>query len=332
MLGQALKCLPPPTDPRLLVGIETSDDAGVFQLTPELALVQTVDFFTPIVDDPYWFGRIAAANALSDVYAMGGTPITALNIVGFPDQSLPLEILGEILRGGADAAREAGVSLLGGHSVRDPELKYGMSVTGTIHPARIVTNTGAQPGDILVLTKALGTGIVTTALKRGALDDEALAPVIESMATLNRLAAQAMLALDVHGATDITGFGLLGHGLELARGSQVTLELWADALPLFERTLTLAAEGFVPGGSRNNLTHVSPHVHFDDAVSEALRWVMVDPQTSGGLLMSLPAHAVTRLATVMETVGVPLFAVIGRVTAVQSIDDHPLWIEVRAHR
>lgn len=330
MLGQALQCLPPPTDPRLLVGIETSDDAGVFQLTPELALVQTVDFFTPIVDDPYWFGRIAAANALSDVYAMGGVPLTALNIVGFPDQTLPMSVLGEILRGGADAAREAGVSILGGHSVRDAELKYGMSVTGTVHPAQIIANTGARPGDILVLTKPLGTGLLTTALKRGALTDADLGPAVQSMATLNRAAAKSMLTLSAHGATDITGFGLLGHALELAMGSQVQLELWADALPLFPQALALAEQGFLPGGGKTNQAHVSPHVHFDEAVREGLRLVMVDPQTSGGLLMALPAEAEGSVHAVMAAEGVATVAVVGRVCE-RPTTDAP-WLLVRASR
>lgn len=313
MLGQALSCVPRASDPRLLVGIETSDDAGVFQLSETLALVQTVDFFTPIVDDPYWFGRIAAANALSDVYAMGGTPLTALNIVGFPDGQLPLEVLGEILRGGGDAAQEAGVAILGGHSVRDPELKFGMAVTGTVHPAEIVTNTGARPGDVLFLSKPLGTGLLTTALKRGALQESELEDATRVMATLNLLAGQVLRRLGVRGATDITGFGLLGHALELARGSGVTLELEAAALPHFPGVLELAGRGFLPGGGKVNREHVSPHVTFAESVSESYRVLMVDPQTSGGLLMAVPEARAAEAAQVAAEVGLPCLARIGRV-------------------
>lgn len=313
MLGQALQNLPRSSDPRLLVGIETSDDAGVFQLSDTLALVQTVDFFTPIVDDPYWFGRIAAANALSDVYAMGGIPLTALNIVGFPDQTLPMSVLGEILRGGSDAALEAGVTLLGGHSVRDSELKYGMSVTGSIHPARLIRNTGARPGDLLVLTKPLGTGLLTTALKREALSDAEIDGVTRIMATLNHAASRAMLRLNAHGATDITGFGFLGHALELARGSAVTLEILASQLPVLDRALELATAGFLPGGGKTNLTHVSPHVHFDALVSEAHRLVLVDPQTSGGLLMAIPPDQADQIDAVGQSEGLTTFQVVGRV-------------------
>lgn len=324
MLGQALTCVPRVTDPRLLVGIETSDDAGVFQLSETLALVQTVDFFTPIVDDPYWFGRIAAANALSDVYAMGGTPLTALNIVGFPDAQLPLEVLGEILRGGGDAAQEAGVAILGGHSVRDPELKFGMAVTGTVHPAEIVTNTGARPGDVLFLSKPLGTGLLTTALKRGALQEAELEEATRVMATLNKQAGQVLRRLGVRGATDITGFGLLGHALELARGSGVTLELEASALPLFEQVFDLAGRGFLPGGGKVNREHVAPHVLFAEQVSEAHRVIMVDPQTSGGLLMAVPATQAEEAARVAAEEGVSCLARIGQVLPKQ---EH--WLLVR---
>lgn len=313
MLGSVLSVLPKPTDPRLLVGIDTSDDAGVFQLTPELALVQTVDFFTPIVDDPYWFGRIAAANAFSDVYAMGGTPLTALNIVCFPDRTLPLEILREILRGGSDAAREAQVTLLGGHSVRDSELKYGMAVTGTVHPDMRITNAGARPGDWLVLTKPLGTGVLSTALKRNVLPPDLLDLLTRQLAELNLAALHVMRQLNVRGATDITGFGLAGHGLELARASGVTLELDALRLPLLPHAQALADAGMVPGGGKVNREVFGPQVVFDDDVSEALRILIFDPQTSGGMLMAVPPEAQSRLESCLEQEHLGQARVIGRV-------------------
>jgi selenide,water dikinase len=302
-------------DPRLLVGFETSDDAGVVQLTPELALVQTVDFFTPIVDDPYWFGRIAAANALSDVYAMGGTPLSALNIVGFPEKDLELSVLAEILRGGQDALKEAGALLLGGHTVSDPELKYGLAVTGTIHPAQIFTNAAARPGDLLVLTKPLGTGIVCTALKRGVLPDDELERVTQSMARLNAGAARAMRVLGAHAATDITGFGLLGHGMELARGSGVSLEIDLAALPLLPRTLEYAAAGHITGGGRKNLEYVRSHIVGLEGLSEAWTGVLADPQTSGGLLLSIPPEREKDITAAMVAEGVEGAVVIGRVLA-----------------
>jgi selenide,water dikinase len=312
-LGQALKHIPPSSDPRLLVGIDTSDDAAIFQLTDDLALVQTVDFFTPIVDDPYWFGRIAAANALSDVYAMGGTPLTALNIVGFPDKELEIDVLGEILRGGHEAVHEAGAVIVGGHSVSDPELKYGLAVTGTVHPREAITNTGARAGDLLLLTKPLGTGILCTALKRGALPDAELELVTRTMATLNRAASSAMRRLGAHGATDITGFGLLGHGLELARGSDVTLEIQASRVPLLPGVTAYAGAGFLTGGGRKNDEHVAPFTAWDPTIPPELRSVLVDPQTSGGLLIAVPAGEADRIDAVFAEEGVEVHAVIGRV-------------------
>jgi selenide,water dikinase len=297
------------------VGFETSDDAGVFQLSEELALVQTVDFFTPIVDDPYWFGRIAAANALSDVYAMGGTPLTALNILCFPDKTLDLHVMSEILRGGAETALEAGVTIVGGHSVSDAEPKYGMAVTGTVHPARIIRNVGARVGDVLALSKPLGTGILCTAHKRGELPEEMLERVSQQMATLNRAASRVMLRLGAHAATDVTGFGLLGHALEVARGSGVCLELDAANIPLLEGARTYVEGGFVPGGGRNNARYVEQWL--DDQVGDAvLSTLLSDPQTSGGLLMVLPPEAEASLEAVCQEEGV-VAPIIGRVTALE---------------
>ncbi len=290
-----LRHLPPPTDPNLLVGTNTADDAGVYRLAPDLALVQTVDFFTPVVDDPYWFGAIAAANALSDVYAMGGRPITALNIVGFPVGTLSLDVLAEILRGGSDKAREAGVTLVGGHTVDDAEPKYGLAVTGLIHPDRIVTNAAGQAGDALVLTKPLGSGIATTAIKQGVATEELSAAVIALMATLNRAAAEAMMEAGPHAATDVTGFGFLGHLAEMAAGSGLCATIAAGSVPLLPGILDLAQQGVAPGGTRRNLEALASRLEFDEAVPQPLRLALADAQTSGGLLIALPPHAVPTL-------------------------------------
>jgi len=282
-----LRYLPAPSDPNLLVGTNTADDAGVYRLSADTALVQTVDFFTPVVDEPYWFGAIAAANALSDVYAMGGRPLTALNIAGFPVGTLPLDALAEILRGGGDKAREAGVTIVGGHTVDATEPTYGLSVTGLVHPDRIFTNAGARDGDLLVLTKPLGSGIATTAIKGGkasaSLKDEAIA----LMATLNRDAAEAMVEVGAHAATDITGFGLLGHLAEMAAGSALAATVSARAVPVLSGVVELAEQGVVPGGTRRNLESLSDQLVFDPAVPEALRLVLGDAQTSGGLLIAI---------------------------------------------
>jgi len=283
--------------PDVLVGIETLDDAGVYRLGPELALIQTVDFFTPVVDDPYLFGQIAAANALSDVYAMGGDPLTAMNIVCFPTRTGDPEVLAAILRGGLDKLKEAGVVLLGGHSVEDPEPKYGLAVTGICHPERVITNAGARPGDLLVLTKPLGTGVITTALKAACAPPEAFRAAAETMAALNRDASLAMREVGVHACTDITGFGLLGHALEMARASGVALRFAAGAVPLLPFARDLAAQGFVPGGAYANRQHLAGHVTFDPGVPEELQMLLYDPQTSGGLLMAV---ATERLAALLE--------------------------------
>ncbi len=276
------------TDPNVLVGFETADDAGVYRISDELALVQTVDFFTPIVDDPYEFGRIAAANALSDVYAMGATPVSALNLVAFPVQTLGADVLAEILRGGAAIAAEAGVAIIGGHSIDDPEPKYGMAVTGLVHPDRVLTNAGGQPGDALVLTKPLGAGAVATAAKHGL-----PAPVTEAIAvmtTLNRDAAAAARRAGAHGLTDVTGFGLLGHLHELAQASGLAAELDAAAVPAIAGVLPLLAdpeERALAGGTRRNREYAAAFTTFAPGVSETRRWLLSDAMTSGGLLAAL---------------------------------------------
>ena len=308
-----LRHLPPPTDPNLLVGTNTADDAGVYRLSADMALVQTVDFFTPVVDDPYWFGAIAAANALSDVYAMGGRPLTALNIAGFPVGTLPLDALAEILRGGGDKAREAGVTIVGGHTVDATEPTYGLSVTGLVHPDRIFTNAGARDGDLLVLTKPLGSGIATTAIKGGkasaSLKDEAIA----LMATLNRDAAEAMVEVGAHAATDITGFGLLGHLAEMAAGSALAATVSARAVPVLSGVVELAEQGVVPGGTRRNLESLSDQLVFDPAVPEALRLVLGDAQTSGGLLIAIDPEGCPALLDGLRQRGAT-GAVIGRLS------------------
>jgi selenide,water dikinase len=316
-LKDVLASLPKEKHPDLLVGLDSSDDAGVVRLSGELALIQTVDFFTPIVDDPYDFGRIAAANSLSDVYAMGGTPLTALNIVCFPIKDLPGEILAEILRGGSDTLRRAGVHLAGGHSVDDPEPKFGLSVTGTIHPEHIATNAGMRPGDALVLTKPLGTGVLTTAAKQDALDPETLALAVESMATLNAAAACAMRAVGigpdaaVSAATDVTGFGLLGHLSHMARAANLTARIDASAVPLLPRALALAEAGFLTGGGASNLSYLEEWLEISDAVPQQLIDLLVDPQTSGGLLIAVRESSLDQLLDALEAEGVQTRAVVG---------------------
>jgi selenide,water dikinase len=312
-LARALAGLPRPTDPNVLVGISTSDDAGVYRLSDDLAMVQTVDFFTPIVDDPYDFGRIAAANAISDVYAMGGTPLTALNIVAFPIESLGTEILAAILAGGASVATTAGVSIVGGHTIKSDEPKYGMAVTGTIHPDRIVTNRGARPGDLLLLTKTVGTGILTTAHKRDRIDDRALQPAIASMARLNDRASAAMLAHGVHAATDITGYGIVGHGGEMACASGVALAIDARRVPLFDGVLDLIEREVIPGGTRANLADHAAFVEYAGGVSPALRIAMSDAQTSGGLLISISREGAERVLAELADLGSA--AIVGEVLA-----------------
>lgn len=270
------------------MGANTADDAGVYRIAPDLALVQTLDFFTPVVDDPYDYGRIAAANALSDVYAMGGRPVTVLNILCYPPETLPPDVVAEILRGGADKVAEAGAALVGGHSVKDVEPKYGLSVTGLIHPDRVVTNVGARPGDRLVLTKPLGAGVITTALKRGLAEEESLRAVTDGMAALNRAASEAMLDVGVHAATDVSGFGLLGHLWELASGSGVSAEIYTYNVPYYHGFLALARQAVFPGGAFDNRDWLTPNLRIEKGVPEETVLGLCDPQTSGGLLMAVP--------------------------------------------
>jgi selenide,water dikinase len=279
--------LPPVTDPRVLVGSATSDDAAVVKLREDLAIVQTVDFFTPIVDDPYAFGRIAATNALSDVYAMGATPLSALNLVAFPLEALGAEVLAEILRGGGDAAAAAGCAVVGGHSIDDPEPKYGMAVTGIVHPDEVLTNAGGRPGDALVLTKPLGAGTIATAIKRGLASPELIERGIAVMTTLNDVAARDARAADAHALTDVTGFGLLGHLHELALASGCSAEVDAAAVPAIEGVLELLGEETaIAGGTRRNRLHAESFTSF--AGTKAQRWLMCDAMTSGGLLAAVP--------------------------------------------
>jgi selenide, water dikinase len=295
-IGPLLERVPGLVDPNVLVGFETADDAGVYKLRDDLALVQTVDFFTPIVDDPFDFGRIAATNALSDVYAMGGTPLTALNLVAFPLAELGGEVLTAILRGGAHVAADAGVAIIGGHSIDDPEPKYGMAVTGVVHPDRVLTNAGGRAGDLLVLTKPLGAGAVTTALKRGL--GAPLKQAVAVMTALNRDAAAAALAAGAHALTDVTGFGLLGHLHELAAASGLAAEIDAAAVPAIDGALELLAdrdERSVAGGTRRNRSHAEEFSAFGAEVPEARRWLVCDAMTSGGLLAAVPASRASEL-------------------------------------
>jgi len=299
--------LPPITDPNVLVGSETADDGAVYRLTDELAIVQTVDFFTPIVSDPYQFGAIAAANALSDVYAMGGRPVTALNIVAYPRKSeeMPLSGLAEILRGGADKATEAGANIVGGHTIDDPKPKYGLCVTGVVHPDQVWRNLGGQPGDRLVLTKPIGTGIVSTAVRKGKVSAEVAAEVSALMATLNRTAAEIAAQGPVHACTDVTGFGLLGHLREMVADGACGARLELGRVPVIATTRDCAADGDMPGGSRRNLQAVQAHVRFDDGVSEIDQLVLCDAQTSGGLLLAVPPARAEALVGELRAVEVP---------------------------
>ena len=308
-----LKQLPRPTDPNLLVGFETSDDAGVYRLTDDLALVQTVDFFTPIADDALIFGQIAAANSLSDVYAMGGRPISALSIVGFPTTGAP-ETLEQILRGGLEKMNEAGCTIVGGHSVRDDDLKFGYAVTGLIHPKKIWRNVGARPGDRLLLTKALGTGVISTALKQGRADEAWVDASTVSMARLNRDAANALHELEnlahnaspIHAVTDITGFGLLGHAREMALGSRVSLRLDHGQIALLPGAIDAARAGFFSGGLKNNREFLESCVDFASNIPDEFRTLLYDPQTSGGLLVALDPNFTDELFALLEQKRIPV--------------------------
>ena len=310
-----MESLPLETDPNLLVGRETSDDAGVYRLTADLALVQTIDFITPVVNDPYDFGRIAAANALSDVYAMGGRPLTAMNVVCFPIRTMDQDVLREILRGGLEKIHEAGAVLAGGHSVEDPEIKYGLSVTGLVHPDRILTNARVQPGDVLILTKPLGTGVLATAIKAGLLSDTAEKQATETMATLNKTAAEIMSAYPVHACTDITGFGLLGHALEMSTASRVSIAIEVEKVPLLPEVMDSVQMGLVPAGSFSNRNYCAHRISQLRAIDPMLLDLLADAQTSGGLLISLPEQSASSLVNALKADGVADAAVIGRATA-----------------
>jgi len=314
-LEKALKPLPLERHPRLLVGTETADDAGVYQISEDLALVQTIDFITPIVDDPFSFGQIAAANSLSDVYAMGGKPLTALNLMCFPRKKIELGVMTEILRGGLEKIHEAEAVLLGGHTVDDDELKYGLSVTGTVHPQKILTNKGSHPGDVLILTKKIGTGIVATAAKAEMADPAALKIAVESMARLNKGAAQAMALSAIHACTDITGFGLIGHAGEMANGAGLSFHLFFSQILLLPGARDYAAMGLIPAGAYCNRDHFGKATSFAPQISETERILLFDPQTSGGLLIALPPTEGERLLQSLQDLGIQEAAIIGKVVS-----------------
>jgi selenide,water dikinase len=297
------------------MGIERAEDAGVFKLTEKLAIIQTLDFFTPIVDDPYEFGQVAATNSLSDVYAKGGTPLTAMNIVCFPVKKMDIGVLHEILRGGLDKMREAGVVLLGGHSVDDNELKYGLSVTGTIHPKKVVRNNGAQPGDKLILTKKLGTGIISTGIKAGEVSKSTIKKVTQSMTTLNKTASAVMMSVGVHGCTDITGFGFLGHAAEMLEETGNGMIIDSADVPVFSEAKALLESGFVPGGLYRNRDFRKGMVEISPDVPDYLADMLYDPQTSGGLLMAVAKTKAARMLQALHDAGVKNAAIVGEVVA-----------------
>jgi selenide,water dikinase len=302
-------------DPNLIVGIEDIDDAGVYKISDDLALIQTIDFFTPIVNDPYTFGQIAAANALSDVYAMGGIPLTAMNVVCFPIQSMDISVLKEILKGGLDKMREAKVTLVGGHSIEDAELKYGLSLTGTIHPEKVITNGGAKPGDKLILTKPLGTGIINTAIKAKMASDKSIANVTEVMVTLNKDASEMMQAVGVNSCTDITGFGFLGHACEMIQESGVGMVIHTSHIPILSEVEEYARKGLVPGGTHRNRKFRSPQVELDQALTPETIDILFDPQTSGGLLIAVEKEKADELLNKLREGGIKEAAIIGDVTS-----------------
>ncbi|WP_052339921.1 selenide, water dikinase SelD [Gorillibacterium massiliense] len=317
-LSAVLRNLPAPTpDPNLLVGLDTSDDAGVYRINDDTALVQTLDFFTPIVDDPYSFGQVAAANAISDIYAMGGKPLTALNIVAFPISTLDKSVLADILRGAGDKMREAGVTLVGGHSIDDREPKFGLSVTGLVHPDKVRTNAGARPGDKLILTKPIGVGILTTSIKKDLLSGEEVERVTKVMTTLNKTAAEIMEPYDVSACTDVTGFGLLGHGMEMAKGSGVGIRIQASRVPVLPRVRELAEAGQIPGGTRNNYAHLEGSVSYPDQMDQISRYILCDAVTSGGLLIAIHPEQAEELLQKLLAAGVEA-AMIGETT-----DEYP---------
>jgi len=310
--------LPPIIDPNVLIGPTTADDAAVYKVNDELAIVATVDFFTPVVDDPRTFGRIAATNSLSDVYAMGGRPVFALNLVAFPSKLLPMSVLGEILAGGNEVAQEAGVSLVGGHTIEDQEPKYGMCVIGFVKPDEVWPNAAGRPGDALVLTKALGTGIITTAMKEDAAPREAVDAALRAMTTLNRRAAEIAKEVgEVHACTDVTGFGLLGHLREMVEGAKLSARVYAEKVPVLPRARELAEADYAPGGTERNLAHVAPVVEWEGAIDQAMRLVLADAQTAGGLLLALPQEKAEVLVSRLKDEGLHDATIIGELTGGQ---------------
>ena len=312
-LHKVLDMLPAIEDPRLVVGTATADDAGVFELASGVTIVQTVDVFTPGVDDPRLFGRIAACNSLSDVYAMGGTPITALSVIGFPIYSLPHDVMADIINGGIEVLQEAGTILLGGHSINDEEIKFGFAVTGTVEKDSLVTNAGAEPGNVLILTKPLGTGIVSLANQIDKASDEAMSAVTESMASLNKTAAEVMVRRKATACTDVTGFGLLGHLCQMVTESHVTAEIWCGALPLFPSVMEYAEEGMFSGANERNAEYSSARTRFGDDIDEATKAILFDAQTSGGLLMAVPEAEAVGAIEEMHAAGIASATIIGRI-------------------
>jgi len=312
-LAQVLRQLPQVNDPNILVGTNTADDAAVYKVNDSLAIVQSVDYFTPVVDDPYTFGLITAANSLSDLYAMGAQPLFALNIVGFPSKKLSMNVLAEILKGGAAKAAEAGISVIGGHTIDDPEPKYGMVVTAVINPAQVVTNAGAKAGDRLVLTKPLGLGIITTAMKKGLVSPEVIAEAIEVMSTLNKAAAEAMVKVGVNACTDITGFGFLGHLHEMAKASHLGAKISLADVPVIPETWNLMnnKQGVVPGGSQRNLEFLREDLIINPGITEVDLTVLSDAQTSGGLLISVTEEKLPNLLQELKEAGVQTIALVG---------------------
>jgi selenide,water dikinase len=300
-------------DKNVLIGTNTSDDAAVYKINDETAIVQTVDFFTPVVDDPYYFGAIAAANAMSDVYAMGAKPLFALNIVGFPDNRLPMQVLKDILKGASDKAAEAGIFVLGGHTVEDTEPKFGMVVTGSVHPKNIITNSNAQAGDVLILTKPIGTGIIATAVKSGLADETIALKTRDVMAELNKTAAEVMQKYPINACTDVTGFGLAGHLKEMVEGSKVSARLISDKIPVIDGVYDLALAGAIPGGTKNNLDFVAHLMQWSDQISEHMKLIICDAQTSGGLLISVSEQDAKKLLDDLHKCGIVDAEIIGEV-------------------
>ncbi len=311
-LAQVLRHLPKIENENVIFGFDTVGDAGVYRLSEDTALVQTVDVLTPIADAPYTFGQIAAANSLSDIYAMGAKPVTALNIVGFP-ANLDIKYLGEIIQGGMAVAKKAGVALLGGHTIKDQELKYGMAVTGIVHPKKLITNQNAQPGDRLILTKPVGTGIISTALKREKASQTAVEAINRGMTTLNRAAAECMVEFDTHACTDITGFGLLGHAAQMAEANAVSLEIYASKVPLYPEAFEYAKMNLIPGGTKTNEKFIRPKISVNPEIDDVLYMLLCDAQTSGGLLISVAPEAAEKLLKNLHDRGVLEARIIGEV-------------------